>query len=114
MGFEYDPHNKLRHTTHWYETDEHAEWPVSNNAKEELAPAPGDVFDYAAEPERFYFDVETIGALTPREVVQKVNRLSIIPLSLIALSLDLLTERLTGVGRAPEKSWKPCARVNNE
>ncbi|KAF8313106.1 insert subdomain of RNA polymerase alpha subunit [Clavulina sp. PMI_390] len=72
VGFEYDPHNKLRHTTHWFETDERAEWPLSHNAQEEVAPAPGDVFDYTAVPERFYFDVETIGALTPKEVVTKV------------------------------------------
>jgi len=71
IGFEYDPHNKLRHTTHWFETDERAEWPLSHNAKEEVAPAPGDVFNYSAQPDRFYFDVETIGSLTPREVVQR-------------------------------------------
>lgn len=73
IGFEYDPHNKLRHTTHWFETDERAEWPLSHNAKEEVAPAPGDVFNYSAQPDRFYFDVETIGSLTPREVVQRVS-----------------------------------------
>lgn len=74
MGFEYDPHNKLRHTSFWYETDEKGEWPLSHNAKEELPPAPGEAFDYTAVPERFYFDVETIGALPPREVVQRVSQ----------------------------------------
>jgi len=26
VGFEYDPHNKLRHIDHWYETDPKKEW----------------------------------------------------------------------------------------
>jgi DNA-directed RNA polymerase II subunit RPB3 len=73
VGFEYDPHNKLRHTTHWFETDERAEWPLSSNAQEEATPMPGEPFDYEAVPERFYFNVETIGALQPREVVSRVS-----------------------------------------
>lgn len=30
-------------------------------------------FDYAAKPEKFYFEVETTGALSPREVIEKVS-----------------------------------------
>lgn len=26
VGFEYDPHNKLRHVSYWYEEDAEAEW----------------------------------------------------------------------------------------
>ena len=35
VGFEYDPHNKLRHTDLWYEvgTDPVVEWPRSQNAE---------------------------------------------------------------------------------
>ncbi|EJU04319.1 RBP11-like subunit of RNA polymerase [Dacryopinax primogenitus] len=65
VGFEYDPHNKLRHTAYWYEVDEKAEWPLSKNADEEAPP--GDVFDFTSIPDRFYFDVETTGSLAPQE-----------------------------------------------
>lgn len=73
VGFEYDPHNKLRHTTYWFETDEKGEWPLGPNAAEELAPADNEPFDFNAKPERFYFDVETIGSLSPKEVVMRVG-----------------------------------------
>jgi hypothetical protein len=42
MAFEY---NKLRHTTHWSETDERAEWPLSENTKEEEPPRDSEAFD---------------------------------------------------------------------
>ncbi|KZO98975.1 insert subdomain of RNA polymerase alpha subunit [Calocera viscosa TUFC12733] len=71
VGFEYDPHNKLRHTSYWFETDEKAEWPLSKNAIEEAPP--GDVFDFTAVPEQFYFDVETTGSLNPQEVCMRVR-----------------------------------------
>ncbi|KAG9123842.1 45 kDa subunit of RNA polymerase II, partial [Ceratobasidium sp. 392] len=61
VGFEYDPHNKLRHTTYWYEVDSRAEWPLSENAREEEPPRDDEPFDYMAKPEKFYFDVETDG-----------------------------------------------------
>jgi len=66
VGFEYDPHNKLRHTSYWFEVDEKAEWPLTKNDMEEAPP--GDVFDFSAIPEQFYFDVETVGSLAPQEV----------------------------------------------
>jgi len=52
IGFEYDPHNKLRHTDLWYESDKLAEWPASKNAAWEEAPQEGEPFDYDAEPVR--------------------------------------------------------------
>jgi DNA-directed RNA polymerase II subunit RPB3 len=73
VSFEYDPHNKLRHTTHWFETDERGEWPLSENAKEEDPPRDDAVFDYHATPRKFYFEVETDGSLGPQEVVMKVS-----------------------------------------
>ncbi|CAE7232456.1 unnamed protein product [Rhizoctonia solani] len=71
VGFEYDPHNKLRHTTYWYEVDSRAEWPLSENAKEEEPPRDDEPFDYLAKPEKFYIDIETDGKVAPREVVLK-------------------------------------------
>jgi DNA-directed RNA polymerase II subunit RPB3 len=73
VSFEYDPHNKLRHTTYWYETDIKNEWPLSENAKEEEAPRDDEPFDFNAKPNKFYFEVETDGSLDPQEVVMKVE-----------------------------------------
>jgi hypothetical protein len=75
VAFEYDPYNKLRHTTHWYETDERAEWPLSENAKEEEPPRDGEAFDFNAQPRKFYLEAETDGSLSPREVIMKVRLL---------------------------------------
>ncbi|KAJ7287514.1 DNA-directed RNA polymerase II, subunit 3 [Mycena rebaudengoi] len=71
VSFEYDPYNKLRHTTHWFETDEQAEWPLSDNAMEEEKPRDDQVFDFNAQPGKFYFEVETDGSLGPQEVVMQ-------------------------------------------
>ncbi|KAF9654013.1 DNA-directed RNA polymerase II polypeptide [Thelephora ganbajun] len=71
VSFEYDPYNKLRHTSHWFEVDERAEWPLSDNAKEEEPPRENEGFDYNAVPKRFYFEVETVGSVSPQEVVLK-------------------------------------------
>ncbi|KAF8798708.1 insert subdomain of RNA polymerase alpha subunit [Phlegmacium glaucopus] len=71
VSFEYDPHNKLRHTTYWYETDIRAEWPLSDNAQEEEPLRDDEPFDFNAKPNKFYFEVETDGSLGPQEVVMK-------------------------------------------
>lgn len=73
VSFEYDPYNKLRHTSHWFETDERAEWPLSENAREEDPPRDDELFDFIAKPRKFYFEVETDGSLGPQEVVMKVT-----------------------------------------
>ena len=73
VSFEYDPYNKLRHTTYWYETDIRAEWPLSDNAQEEEPPRDDEPFDFNAKPNKFYFEVETDGSLAPQEVVMKVK-----------------------------------------
>jgi DNA-directed RNA polymerase II subunit RPB3 len=72
VSFEYDPHNRLRHTTHWYEDDIKTEWPLSANAAEEEAPRDDEPFDCNAKPQIFYFEVETDGSLGPQEVVMRV------------------------------------------
>lgn len=73
VAFEYDPHNKLRHTTYWFEADERVEWPVSENAKEEDPARDDEPFDFNARPRKFYIDVETDGSLGPQEVMLKVS-----------------------------------------
>lgn len=71
VSFEYDPHNRLRHTTYWFETDIKKEWPLSANAAEEEAPRDDEPFDYTGKPQKFYFEVETDGSLGPQEVVMR-------------------------------------------
>ncbi|KAJ3516841.1 hypothetical protein NLJ89_g879 [Agrocybe chaxingu] len=71
VSFEYDPHNKLRHTTHWYEKSIKEEWPLSDNALEEEPPREDEAFDFNAKPNKFYFEVETDGSLDPQEVVMR-------------------------------------------
>ncbi|KAK7687085.1 hypothetical protein QCA50_009586 [Cerrena zonata] len=71
VGFEYDPHNRLRHTTYWFEDDVKSEWPLSENAQLEEPVKEDEEFDYNAKPNKFYMDVETDGSLGPQEVVLK-------------------------------------------
>ena len=85
VGFEYDPWNKLRHTDLWFEVGTKAEdeWPVSDNGNFERRPAKdgSDVFDFAAKPSRFYFDVEAVGQLSPEVIVEKVSAFGLSPFS---------------------------------
>lgn len=71
VAFEYDPHNKLRHTSYWYEIDAKSEWPPSKFADWEDPPQEGEVFDYDAVPSRFYMDVESVGSMPPDEIMQQ-------------------------------------------
>ncbi|KND01680.1 DNA-directed RNA polymerase II core subunit RPB3 [Spizellomyces punctatus DAOM BR117] len=87
IAFEYDPHNKLRHTTYWYEEDMKGEWPKSAHADEEPEPKDGEPFDYKAKPDRFYFTVESTGALEPRDIV--VGALDVLRSKLAQLQLAL-------------------------
>ncbi|ORY80792.1 DNA-directed RNA polymerase [Protomyces lactucae-debilis] len=89
VGFEYDPHNKLRHTEYWFEEDAKKEWPRSKNADWEEAPLEGAPFDYTAEPDRFYFDLEAVGQIPPNEVM--------------AQSITYLQQKLAVVLRELEK-----------
>ncbi|QIW96810.1 hypothetical protein AMS68_002328 [Peltaster fructicola] len=68
IGFEYDPWNKLKHTTLWYEVDAKEEWPRPDhdpNGDMEVAPQEGEAFDYNAEPKQFYFNLEGVGTMPP-------------------------------------------------
>lgn len=99
IAFEYDPHNKLRHTSHWFEQDERAEWPLSENAVEEDPPREDEPFDFLAKPEKFYMNVETVGNLKPKEVVAKVRLFSD-----LAVSTPFHPLNWTGVGGATNKT----------
>lgn len=69
VGFEYDPHNKLRHTDFWYENNAKDEWPQSKFASWEDPPAEGEAFNYDAQPNRFYMDIESSGSMPPDEIL---------------------------------------------
>ena len=71
VSFEYDPHNKLRHIDYWYEESAAEEWPRSHNADWEEPVQDGEVFDYDAGPNRFYFDVEGVGQIPPQEILEQ-------------------------------------------
>ncbi|AOA65147.1 RNA polymerase II subunit B44 [Komagataella phaffii CBS 7435] len=71
IAFEYDPHNKLKHTDFWFEVDAKKEWPDSKYATWEEPPKPGEVFDYKAKPNRFYMTVETTGSLKANQVFSR-------------------------------------------
>ena len=110
MAFEYDPYNKLRHTTYWYEYDSRAEWPLSKNAEEEEPPRDDLEFDFRAKPNKYYMEVETDGSLGAQEVVQKVRvcpnvpRLfpAYIPPLLPCAYIQVLTCLVTGSPRASD------------
>ncbi|KAL9008295.1 MAG: hypothetical protein Q9173_006566 [Seirophora scorigena] len=95
VGFEYDPHNKLKHLDYWYEEDPEKEWPKSVNAAWEEAPQDGEPFDFSAQPSKFYFDVESIGNLEPDAVVLQ-------GIKVLQQKLALVIQELSGDDRNGE------------
>ncbi|KAK3647742.1 RNA polymerase II subunit 3 [Elasticomyces elasticus] len=101
IGFEYDPHNKLRHTQLWHEGDDaRAEWPESKNAPwEDPLPREDDVlgggsvpFDYDAEPNKFYINLEGTGVMPPDAVLHSGIRTLQLKLGSIIQNLAVLTD----------------------
>ncbi|KAI8846953.1 DNA-directed RNA polymerase [Chytridium lagenaria] len=92
VSFEYDPHNRLRHTTYWVESDVKEEWPVGPNGAKEPEPSPDQPFDYNAKPNRFYFTVEGTGVMDPKEIVISALKMLLAKLSLIQLLLRQIKE----------------------
>ncbi|KJX94759.1 DNA-directed RNA polymerase II subunit RPB3 like protein [Zymoseptoria brevis] len=89
IGFEYDPWNKLRHTTLWYETDAKAEWPrPEKNGGWEEEPQEGEPFNYAAEPSAFYIELEGTGVMPPDQILHSGIRVLQNKLAGIITELD--------------------------
>lgn len=94
IGFEYDPWNKLRHTTLWYETDPKAEWPEpEKNGQWDEPPAEGEPFDYKAEPSTFFIDLEGTGVMPPDQILHSGIRVLQNKLAGIIRDLDADSEQ---------------------
>jgi len=97
VGFDYDPYNKLKHTTYWIEDDEKTEWPLSENAEEEQPPVEGEPFDYNAVPNKFYFKFETTGSMEAKDIV--LSSLNILQEKLDELRNELKKEQSINQGQ---------------
>ncbi|EXX68255.1 Rpb3p [Rhizophagus irregularis DAOM 197198w] len=87
VAFEYDPFNKLRHTHYWIEEDEKKEWPQSKNANDDFPPLDDEIFDFTAKPNRFYFEIETIGSMKPEDIVMNAFKKLLEKISSIQMGL---------------------------
>jgi DNA-directed RNA polymerase II subunit RPB3 len=87
VGFEYDPDNKLKHTTYWNEGDIDKEWPKSPNSERKKFHPADKPIDPKSKPSQFFFSVETIGSLSPYDVV--VTALAVLQSKLATLSIHL-------------------------
>lgn len=101
VGFEYDPHNALRHTTYWYEFDAKQEWPEGPNAQEEEPPQEGAPFDFNAKANKYYFDVESVGSMHPAEIVETGLHLLEYRTAQIVQELSMMTDGGAGGGAQP-------------
>ncbi|KAJ3312202.1 45 kDa subunit of RNA polymerase II [Boothiomyces sp. JEL0838] len=104
VAFEYDPHNRLRHTTYWVEDDVKSEWPVSKNGELEEEPAEDEPFDYLAKPNKFYYNVETTGALKPQEAIIAGLKVLQKKLAFIKKSVEGIAEEV-GTGGVEERMF---------
>lgn len=65
VSMEYDPDNKLRHTTLY----DPANWPRSQYSELPAGAGPEAEFDLNAKPEKFFLNVEASGSLPPEVIL---------------------------------------------
>lgn len=90
VAFEYDPDNLLHHTNYWTEVDVNKEWPKSLFSESDSYSMVGEAFDAKAEPEKFFFTVESSGALKPEEIL--LSAISVLQGKLGSVQLHLEAE----------------------
>ena len=89
VSFEYDPDNRLRHTTYWVEEDIDKEWPKSLYTECQDTGYPiHERWDPKAKPDTFYFEVETTGSLKPDQIVLSAFSVLCSKLSNLIIQLD--------------------------
>lgn len=117
IAYEYDPHNKLRHSSYWFEVDEKAEWPPMKSAVHEAEPGPDEKFDFNAKPHTYYLEAEGTGAIPVNDVV--VHGFEALEDKLGPMILQLHQQIDVEEGRAPqedemaeENPYQPAANDN--
>lgn len=90
VAFEYDPDNLLHHTNYWTETDVNKEWPKSVFSETDMYGTVGEAYDAKAEPEKFFFTVESSGSLKPEEIL--LSAISVLQGKLGSVQLHLEAE----------------------
>ena len=115
VGFEYDPLNKLRHTSYWYETNAKEEWPINEeNATWEDADAQADAaVDPDAVPSAIFFDVEGTGILDPDEIVEGGLDVLQAKLAEVLKALEPAQEPVNGYDGAQDDGYEPDGRYTN-
>lgn len=111
IGFEYDPHNKLRHTTLWHEgPDAKEEWPESKNRDWEEPAQDGEPFRYDAEPTQFFVNLEGTGVMPPDQVLHSGIKTLQQKLATVIQQLSTTTDsghEITGAGDAGMGGMSP-------
>ncbi|KAI5450492.1 RNA polymerase II subunit 3 [Naganishia albida] len=102
VAYEYDPHNKLRHSSYWFEVDEKGEWPPMKSANFEQEDVPGSTakYDVLAKPHTYYLEAEGTGAIPVNDVV--VHGFDALADKLGPMILQLDKEVAREEGREPE------------
>eukprot|EP00842_Homolaphlyctis_polyrhiza_P003093 jgi/Hompol1/3785/HPOL_006746-RA len=102
VAFEYDPHNRLRHTTYWVEDDVKSEWPVSSNGLLEPEVQDNEPFDYNAKPETFYITVEASGSISAPTIVTTALKILQAKFSSIQLLVKEIAEEFGLTASRPQ------------
>lgn len=110
IGFEYDPNNKLKHVSYWYENDAKDEWPVDpqNSTWESEESAADASIDFDATPSAFFYDVEGVGILDPDEIVTGGLDVLQTKLANILQVLDRPADEANGMNGGHDDAYEPA------